>query len=77
MPPSLPDLTWVTATRDLADPRIKTGTVGGVVYIYAGGAGYEVEFFDAEDQTISVETVELLDVAPLIRDDHTAPRAVA
>ena len=44
------------ATEDITD-KVKRGTSGAIVYIYADGEAYEVEFFDDNDNTLDVLTV--------------------
>lgn len=55
----------VALKQDLEDEHLKSGDVGMIIYCYDDGNGYEVEFSDAEGQTISVITVSEQDLKKL------------
>ena len=48
----------VVLVHDLKDHNLIRGDVGTVVYCYAGGNAYEVEFITGEGKTIAVVTLE-------------------
>jgi hypothetical protein len=48
----------VVFTVDLPEYHIAAGDVGTVVFIHQGGAGYEIEVFFLDGQTLDVVTVE-------------------
>ncbi|MGA0559418.1 DUF4926 domain-containing protein [Larkinella sp. VNQ87] len=43
---------------DLPARQLAAGDVGTIAYIYQNGAGYEVEFVNANGDTIAVETLK-------------------
>ena len=55
----------VVLTRDVPEHNLRSGDVGAVVHVYAGGKAYEVEFVTGSGQTLAVETLEPKDVRPL------------
>ena len=48
----------VVLTEDLPAESLCAGAFGAVVHIHANGAAYEVEFFGADRQTLTIATVE-------------------
>lgn len=55
----------VILSRDLPETSLRRGDVGTVVEIYDDGAGFEIEFFALDGETISVETVPAEFVRPV------------
>jgi hypothetical protein len=55
----------VALTHDLPEHGLVTGDVGAIVYCYADGKAYEVEFVAANGQTVAVVTLTAADVRPL------------
>ncbi len=51
------ELDVVVLTRDLPELGLALGDVGAIVYVYAEGNAYEVEFVTAEGRTIGVVTL--------------------
>ncbi|WP_071288529.1 DUF4926 domain-containing protein [Mycolicibacterium llatzerense] len=56
----------VVLPRDLPEAGLVAGTVGAVVWLYPGGEDFEVEFFDADGNTIDVVTVSENDIQPRV-----------
>lgn len=54
----------VVLTVDLQNGKFKAGTLGVVVDVLAEGAGYALEIFAANGQTLGVEIVTASQVAP-------------
>lgn len=52
----------VVLTEDLPEHGLRSGDVGTIVHVHNGGEGFEVEFFRAAGDTITVATVEAADV---------------
>lgn len=55
----------VALKHDFDEEHLKTGDVGMVVYCYDDGKGYEVEFSNAEGETIAVLTTSESDLQKL------------
>ena len=72
-------LETVVLAHDLKDHNLAGGDVGIVVYCYAGGKAYEVEFVTGEGKTIAVVTLEKSDIRPMQRQEilHVRMYAVA
>ena len=47
----------VTITLDLPAAKLTWGDVGAIVHVYASGTRYEVEFANAQGDTVGVETL--------------------
>lgn len=56
------ELDTVVLTHDIAKHGLVVGDIGVVVYCYADGSAYEVEFVTADGRTITVLTLNLNDV---------------
>jgi hypothetical protein len=54
----------VVLTADLPNRTFKAGTLGVVVDVLAEGAGYAIEIFAANGQTLGVEVVAANQIAP-------------
>jgi hypothetical protein len=67
----------VVLTRELPDHHLQVGDVGAVVYIYAEGKAYEVEFVTGAGQTLAVETLGPQDIRPLGASDILHTRSVS
>jgi hypothetical protein len=52
------ELARVVLKRDLPEEKLQAGDVGTVVYVYRGGAAYEVEFVTFGGEGVGVFTVE-------------------
>lgn len=50
---------------DLPGQLLCAGDVGVVVGVYRGGEAYEVEFFDADGRTLTVQTLAADQLEPL------------
>jgi hypothetical protein len=61
---ALNELDAVALREDLPAHGLVAGDVGTVVCVHQGGAGYEVEFLDADGRTLAVETLRAHQVAP-------------
>jgi len=59
----------VVITADIADHDLKAGDLGVVVMIHGDHAGYELEIFSADGQTLDVVTVMSEQVRPVNRRD--------
>ncbi len=59
----------VVLTVDLPQYHLKVGDIGVVVMIHGNQAGYELELFSADGQTLDVVTVEADQVRPVTRRD--------
>lgn len=56
------ELQMVKATKNLSD-KVNMGCIGTIVYVYFEGKGaYEVEFFNADYETLDVLTVGETDI---------------
>jgi len=55
----------VVLTVDFPEHGLKAGDVGVVVMVHDGGAGYEIEIFTLDGQTLDVITVEAAQVRPV------------
>lgn len=66
----------VVLTEDLPDTGVKTGDVGTVVHIHAGGAGYEVEFMTLSGETVAVTTLGPAQIRAIARRDIAPARAM-
>lgn len=54
----------VVLTADKSDAGLSAGDIGTVVFVYAGGAGYEVEFADGDGRTIALLTLDKNQIRP-------------
>jgi len=52
------ELDRVVLQNDLPEHGLVKGGLGAVVHVYDEGAGFEVEFVDADGRTVAVETPE-------------------
>jgi hypothetical protein len=73
----IPELERVVLTQDLEDNRFKAGDVGTIVHVYAGGEGYELEFFTLNGETIDVVTVDASQVQTVDESYITHARKLA
>lgn len=55
----------VVLTRDVPEHNLRAGDVGAVVHVYAGSAGYEVEFTTGSGHTLAVATLTPADIRSL------------
>ena len=63
------ELQIVKATKDLSD-KVKNGCIGTILYVYSGERkGYEVEFVNADYETLDVLTVGEKDIERCIFDE--------
>ena len=67
----------VVLTVDFPEHGLKAGDVGVVVMVHDGGAGYEVEIFTLDGQTLDVITVEAGQVRPVAPKEVMHARRVA
>ncbi len=67
----------VVLTVDFPEYKLRVGDVGTVVYVYANGKAYEVEFFTLDGQTLNVVTVEAEQVRPVRNTEVLHARAIA
>ena len=67
----------VVLKRDVHELAMQAGDVGIVVDVYAGGAGFEVEFCTLTGETIGVVTLKADQVRPVSTADvaHARRRA--
>lgn len=70
------ELDLVVLTRDLAGSELRAGDIGAVVAIHEGG-GYEVEFVNAEGETLSVMTLTESEIRPTSGSEILHVRDVA
>jgi hypothetical protein len=63
-PRALPEHARVSLLHDFPDVGLNAGATGTVVFVYEGGANYEVEFLDGKKRPV-VLTVEAGDIALL------------
>lgn len=66
----------VVLTVDLPHYQLKTGDVGVVVMVHGDHAGYELELFSADGQTLDVVTGEASQVRPVTHRDILHVRAL-
>jgi Domain of unknown function (DUF4926) len=71
------ELDPVVLTIDLPEHGLRTGDVGWVVMVHAGGAGYEIEFVMLSGETVSVVTVPAESVRPVEEGEIAHARRVA
>ncbi|HZW08638.1 MAG TPA: DUF4926 domain-containing protein [Phycisphaerales bacterium] len=71
------ELQRVVLTIDLPEHALAAGDVGTVVDVYAGGEGYEVEFFTLTGETFGVVTVTADQVRAVSGSDVTHARKLA
>ena len=64
----LEELSCVALRHDLADPRLRAGAIGTVVFAPVGSSELMVEFLDFGGETIDVVTVNETQVRPLTFD---------
>ena len=64
----------VVLTDDRPEQDLQAGDVGTVVYVYAEGTAYEIEFFRLDGHTVAVETVAASAVRPVASTDVTHAR---
>jgi hypothetical protein len=62
---------------DLPEQGLQTGDIGVVVMIHGDHAGYELEIFSADGQTLDVVTVVAEQVRPVRRRDVLHVREMA
>jgi hypothetical protein len=55
----LKELDLVVLNQDLPEYGLKEGDIGTIVYCYADGKAYEVEFVTADGNTIGVLTLKI------------------
>ena len=67
----------VVLTADLPDDGLIAGDVGVVVHIYAGGRGYEVEFFTLTGTTATVASIAAESLRAVRREDRLHVRVAA
>jgi hypothetical protein len=63
-------------TEDLPELGLKRGYAGTIVLVHRNEAGYEVEFVDAEGDTIDIVTLFPAQVRP-VPEETSVRRAVA
>jgi len=68
------ELERVALTTDLPRHGLVKDDVGTVVFVYAAGKGFEVEFFSLTGETITVATVDAAQVRPLTTHEVTHAR---
>ena len=59
------ELDTVVLTRNMPHQHLKQGHQGAVVHCYQGGKAFEVEFLDAEGNTIALLTLTVADIRKL------------
>jgi hypothetical protein len=59
----------VALTEAIPEEGLEAGDTGTVVEIYDGGKGYDVEFFNALGETVTVITLFASQVRPLSSTD--------
>jgi hypothetical protein len=76
---ALKELERVVQLVDKPEQGLRAGDVGVVVHVYENGQGYEVKFFTADGETISVETLAADEVAAPKSDQilHVRPLTTA
>ena len=55
----------VALTRDIPDHKLKIGDIGTVVHRYKEERAFEVEFVNAEGETIAVLTLDKDSIRPI------------
>ena len=68
------ELDRVALTTGLLKYGLVKDDVGTVVFVYAGGKGFEVEFFSLMGETVAVATVDAAQVRPLTKREVTHAR---
>ncbi|MEP7292930.1 MAG: DUF4926 domain-containing protein [Chloroflexota bacterium] len=63
-------------TVDLPQYHLKAGDMGVVVMMHGAHAGYELELFSADGQTLDVVTVEAAQVRPVTHSDMMHARSL-
>jgi hypothetical protein len=71
------ELDPVVLTKALPEHGLRTGDVGWVVMVHAGGAGYEIEFVTLAGETVSVVTVPAASVRAVQGREIAHARRVA
>lgn len=59
------ELDTVVLARDLEKYSLRKGDVGTIVYSYAEGEAFEVEFVTGEGKTVAVVTLSATDIRPI------------
>jgi hypothetical protein len=72
----IPEFERTVLVESFPDAGYEAGDIGIVVYIHAGGAGYELEMMTADGHTRGVLTVEAHQVRPVNRQDMLHVRVV-
>jgi len=55
----------VALTKDILDHGLRVGDIGTVVHCYKDGKAFEVEFVNAEGDTIAVLTLDKDSIRPI------------
>lgn len=71
------ELDTVVLDRDINGYPLKAGDVGAVVYCYADGATYEVEFVTGDGDTVAVLTLPATDLRPMHQAEILHVRSLA
>jgi hypothetical protein len=71
------ELDTVVLTTDLPAYGLKSGDVGAVVLVHAGGTGYEVEFVTFAGETVGVVSLSPEQVRSLGRRELPHVREIA
>ena len=78
---SIPEHSTVVILRDLPECEVAAGDVGVVVHVYRGTdgepAGYEIETFGVDGESLDVVTVNAADVRAVQRTDRWHARSAA
>jgi hypothetical protein len=59
------ELDMVVLKHDVAEHRLQKGDIGTVVHLYSSGKACEVEFVNAQGDTVALLTLEAKDIRPL------------
>ena len=59
------DTEIVALTKDILDHGVRVGDIGTVVHCYKDGKAFEVEFVNAEGDTIAVLTLDKDSIRPI------------
>ncbi|MBM4276108.1 MAG: DUF4926 domain-containing protein [Deltaproteobacteria bacterium] len=59
------ELDMVVLRHDIAEYRLQKGDIGTVVHLYGSGEACEVEFVNAQGDTVALLTLEAKDIRPL------------
>lgn len=59
------ELDLIVLTRELPEYRLQKGDIGTVVHLYASAGACEVEFVNAQGDTVALLTLEAKDIRPL------------